>query len=111
MLTGKELLHNPMLNKGSAFSEDERRELHLVGLLPSSINTLEDQIQRAYSQYQTHRTAIGRNAFMTSMKEQNVVLYYSLLEKHLREMFSIIYTPTEGDASVSFAVLSYLLPD
>lgn len=98
-LTGKEILQNPFLNKGSAFSQDERNELGLIGLLPSCINTLENQVKRAYDQYQTHRTPIGRNAFMSSMKEQNIVLYYSLLGKHLKEMFSIIYTPTEGDAS------------
>ena len=74
-------------------------------LIPSRINTLEEQTSRAYEQYLTHRTPLGRNVFMTSMKEQNTVLYYRLLEDHLKEMFSIIYTPTEGDAIADYSRL------
>lgn len=54
-------------------------------------------------QYRTHRTDIGRNLFLASMKEQNTVLYYRLLQDHLKEMFSIIYTPTEGEATANYS--------
>ncbi|EME46796.1 malic oxidoreductase-like protein [Dothistroma septosporum NZE10] len=104
-ITGKALLNTPYLNKGSAFSEDERKQFDLEGLLPSRINTIEEQVKRAYDQYQTHKTPIGKNTFMTSMKEQNEVLYYRLIQDHLKEMFPIIYTPTEGDAIADYSRL------
>lgn len=97
-LEGSLLLQTPYLNKGSAFTAEERQEFGLIGLLPTRINTLEEQVKRAYDQYNTRRTALGKNIFMTSMKEQNEVLYYKLIQTHLKEMFPIIYTPTEGEA-------------
>ena len=102
-LTGLHLLETPHFNKGSAFTKQEREEFGLVGLLPSRINSLEEQAQRAMEQYRTHRTDIGRNLFLASMKEQNTVLYYRLLQDHLKEMFSIIYTPTEGEAIANYS--------
>jgi malate dehydrogenase (oxaloacetate-decarboxylating) len=102
-LTGTSLLQDPHFNKGTAFTDQERRDFGLTGLLPSRINSLEEQAHRAYEQFQTHRTPLGKNTFMTSMKEQNEVLFYRLLQDHLKEMFSIIYTPTEGDAIAEFS--------
>ena len=102
-LTGSSLLEKPHFNKGSAFTKQEREEFDLIGLLPSHVNTLEEQQSRALDQYQTHRTDIGRNVFLASMKEQNTVLYYRLLQDHLKEMFSIIYTPTEGEAIANYS--------
>ena len=104
-LTGTALLQTPYFNKGSAFSQYEREIFGLKGLLPSSINTLEDQVKRAYDQYQTHRTPLGKNTFMTSLKDQNEVLYYRLIHDHLKEMFPIIYTPTEGEAIADYSKL------
>lgn len=95
-LTGSALLRNPYLNKGSAFNDEERDEFDLNGLLPKRVNTLQEQVTRAYDQYKTHKTPLGKNAFMSSMKVQNEVLYYRLIEDHLKEMFPIIYTPTEA---------------
>lgn len=102
-ITGPALLQTPFLNKGSAFTSQERKEFQLQGLLPAKINTLEEQLERAYDQYCTHKTDLGKNTFMTSMKEQNQVLYYALIQAHLKEMFPIIYTPTEGDAIADFS--------
>ncbi|EMC99463.1 hypothetical protein BAUCODRAFT_63154 [Baudoinia panamericana UAMH 10762] len=104
-LTGSSLLQTPYLNKGSAFPESERKEFNLTGLLPSRVNTLEEQCERAYDQYQARSTAIGKNTFMTSMKEQNEVLYYALIQQHLKEMFPVIYTPTEGEAIQDYSRL------
>lgn len=104
-LTGPAVLQTPYLNKGSAFPENERKEFDLEGLLPSKVNTLEDQVKRAYDQYCARRTPLGKNTFMTSMKEQNEVLYYKLIQTHLKEMFPIIYTPTEGDAIADYSRL------
>jgi malate dehydrogenase (oxaloacetate-decarboxylating) len=102
-LTGQTLLQTPFFNKGSAFSQDERETFGLTGLLPSQIATLEDQVKRAYQQYQTYPSPLAKNTFMTSLKDQNEVLYYRLIQDHLKEMFSIIYTPTEGDAIANYS--------
>ena len=105
MQQGQALMTTPYLNKGTAFTDAERKEFKLNGLLPSRVNSLDEQVQRAYDQYQDRSTAIGKNTFMTSMKEQNEVLYYRLIQDHLKEMFPIIYTPTEGDAIANYSRL------
>jgi malate dehydrogenase (oxaloacetate-decarboxylating) len=75
---GTRLLADPRYNKGSAFSDEERKELDLEGLLPSNIQTLDEQVKRAYQQYSNRNNALAKNTFMTSMKEQNEVLYYKV---------------------------------
>ncbi|KAK6215626.1 malic enzyme [Colletotrichum tabaci] len=104
-LTGSALLNTPYLNKGTAFPEDERREFNLTGLLPQSVHRLEQQLDRAYAQYSIRPDDLAKNTFLTSLKEQNEVLYYRLLQENLPEMFSIVYTPTEGDAIQKFSHL------
>jgi malate dehydrogenase (oxaloacetate-decarboxylating) len=75
-LQGTAILRSPYFNKGSAFSEQEREDFGLNGLLPSAVNTLEEQLQRAYQQYQSRGDDLAKNTFMESLKEQNQVLYY-----------------------------------
>ncbi|KAF4980723.1 hypothetical protein FDECE_17825 [Fusarium decemcellulare] len=104
-LTGASLLNTPYLNKGSAFPAEERRKFNLVGLLPTGAQTLEQQCKRAYEQYSTRPNDLAKNTFLTSLKDQNEVLYYKLLELHLEEMMSIVYTPTEGDAIQNYSRL------
>jgi malate dehydrogenase (oxaloacetate-decarboxylating) len=101
--SGRLLLDNPFYNKGTAFMSEERVELGLKGLLPTNIQTLDEQVARAYQQYSAQPDDLSKNTFMTSMAEQNLVLYYRLIQDHLREMFSIIYTPTEGDAIQNYS--------
>ena len=102
-LTGAALLHTPYLNKGSAFSKEERDAFGLKNLLPVRVNTLEQQVKRAYDQYHARPTSLAKNTFMTSLKDQNEVLYYRLIQDHLKEMFPIIYTPTEGEAIANYS--------
>jgi malate dehydrogenase (oxaloacetate-decarboxylating) len=104
-LTDQALLNSPWFNKGSAFPQDEREEFGLVGLLPTKINTLDRQAERAYDQYRERSTPLDKNTFMTSLKDQNEVLFYRLIQDHLKEMFSVIYTPTEGDAIANYSGL------
>ncbi|WYZ44585.1 hypothetical protein EsH8_VII_001021 [Colletotrichum jinshuiense] len=104
-VTGSALLNTPYLNKGTAFPEDERREFNLTGLLPQSIHTLDQQLKRAYEQYRSRQDDLAKNTFLTSLKEQNEVLYFRLVQEHLPEMFSVVYTPTEGDAIQNFSRL------
>ena len=77
-MQGSELLRSPYYNKGSAFSPEERDSFRLHNLLPSNVQTLEEQVQRAYEQYSTRADDLAKNTFMTSMKEQNVVLYFKV---------------------------------
>ncbi|KAL4920620.1 hypothetical protein BDW62DRAFT_215883 [Aspergillus aurantiobrunneus] len=95
---GAPLLGNATYNKGSAHPDNERRDFKLHGLLPPNIQTLDEQVERAYQQYRSRPNDLAKNTFMASMKAQNLVLYYKLLQTHLKEMFSVIYTPTEADA-------------
>ncbi|KAG7100115.1 hypothetical protein E1B28_001895 [Marasmius oreades] len=104
-LRGETLLTSPRWNKGTAFTNKERKELGLTGRLPHRVNTLDEQCQRAYDQLQMHENAIRKNTFLQSMKDQNWVLYYSLISRHLRELVPIIYTPTEAEAISNYSHL------
>lgn len=75
---GSDLLTSPYYNKGSAFPPDERQGFKLHGLLPPNVQTLESQVERAYEQYNSRQDALAKNTFMTSMKDQNIVLYYKV---------------------------------
>ncbi|MGG3564008.1 NAD-dependent malic enzyme [Neobacillus rhizosphaerae] len=97
-LKGKEILSNPFLNKGVAFSKKEREELGLEGLLPPHVLSLEEQAKRAYEQYSARTTNLFKNGLLYDLYNRNVVLFYRLLKDHLSEMLPIIYTPTVGEA-------------
>ncbi len=75
---GTVLLNQPYFNKGSAFTFEERREFELTGLLPPSIQTLEQQVRRAYEQYSALPDDLAKNTFLTSMKGQNEVLFFKV---------------------------------
>lgn len=95
-LTGQMLLENPLLNKGSTFSEDERREFHLLGLLPAHVAPLEEQLARTYENYRRKDDDLERYIFLASLHDRNEILFYRLLSEHIREMSPIIYTPVVG---------------
>lgn len=94
-LRGEALLTNPRFNKGTAFSSQERCEFGLNGRLPFKIATLDEQCQRAYDQLNSQESPLHKNSLLQSLRDQNRVLYFALLGKHLRELIPIIYTPTE----------------
>lgn len=77
-LTGTTLLNHPFFNKGSAHPKEERQAFNLTGLLPQSVQSLEQQAHRAYEQYSTRPNDLAKNTFMTSLKEQNEVLFYKV---------------------------------
>ncbi|ORX40574.1 hypothetical protein BD324DRAFT_611348 [Kockovaella imperatae] len=104
-LTGEALLDSARYNKGTAFTEKERAAFGLRGRLPFAVNTLEQQVERAYAQYKDHDVAIRQNAFLQSLKAQNWTLFYALITRHLEEMFPVIYTPTEADAIANYSHL------
>jgi len=97
-LRGRQVLADPRINKGTAFSDDERRELDLTGLIPCGHMTLDGQASRVYAQYRRQTTDLGRNVLLNEVHDRNEVLYYRLLTRHLTEMLPIVYTPTVGEA-------------
>ena len=82
-IKGTVLLQHPYFNKGSAFTAQERRDFDLTGLLPQSVQTLEQQVQRAYQQYSSLPDDLSKNTFLTSMKEQNKVLYFKVRSSYV----------------------------
>lgn len=95
---GLAVLTTPLLNKGSAFSKEEREALGLNGLLPPVISTLESQVASAYAQYQRLPDALGKNIYLTALHDRNEVLFFRLLSEHLREMIPIVNDRTVGQA-------------
>ncbi|MDD1368214.1 oxaloacetate-decarboxylating malate dehydrogenase, partial [Bacillus sp. MHSD17] len=97
-LRGVEVLSTPLLNKGVAFTQEERAELGLKGLLPPAVLTLEEQARRAYEQFCSQPDDLLKNVYLTALHDRNEVLFYRILTDHLREMLPIVYTPTVGVA-------------
>jgi len=97
-LRGRQVLAEPRINKGTAFTETERRELGVTGLIPSGHVSLDDQVARVYAQYLRQATDLARNVLLTEVHDRNEVLFYRLLSRHLTEMLPIVYTPTVGQA-------------
>jgi len=93
----------PLLNKGSAFTQRERLDFNLIGLLPQNVETIEEQADRAYKQYQLCKTDLDRHMTLRAIQDDNETLFYRLLENHLEEMLPIIYTPTVGEACEEFS--------
>ncbi|CAM3853210.1 oxaloacetate-decarboxylating malate dehydrogenase [Bacillus paramycoides] len=97
-LRGVEVLATPLLNKGVAFTQEEREELGLKGLLPPAVLTLEEQARRAYEQFCSQPDDLLKNVYLTALHDRNEVLFYRILTDHLREMLPVVYTPTVGVA-------------
>jgi malate dehydrogenase (oxaloacetate-decarboxylating) len=95
---GLSVLNSPLLNKGTAFTVEEREALGLKGLLPPDISTLEAQVKRAYIQYERLPDALSRNIYLTALHDRNEVLFYRLFSEHLREMIPIVNDVTVGRA-------------
>jgi malate dehydrogenase (oxaloacetate-decarboxylating) len=101
--TGPTLLGTPLLNKGTAFSQQERDALHLHGLLPQQVETIEQQAERAYQQYQACTSDLDKHILLRSIQDSNETLFYRVVDDHLDEMLPIIYTPTVGKVCQEFS--------
>lgn len=97
-LSGKLLLNIPQLNKGTAFSEEERHQFGLLGKLPAQVESLDEQVKRTYLQHKAYRSPLQQNIYLNNLHDKNQVLFYKLVSEHLAEMLPIIYTPTVGKA-------------
>ncbi|SLM62565.1 MULTISPECIES: NAD-dependent malic enzyme [Dickeya] len=100
---GPILLEFPLLNKGSAFSDAERAQFNLHGLLPEAVETIEEQAERAWRQYQEFKNDMEKHVYLRNIQDTNETLFYRLLETHLSEVMPIIYTPTVGAACEHFS--------
>jgi malate dehydrogenase (oxaloacetate-decarboxylating)(NADP+) len=94
--TGIDLLHDPILNKGTAFSEEERDALGLRGLLPPHVHTPEEQVMRVLENFHREPTDLEKYIQMTALQDRNETLFYRVVLEHIEEMMPIIYTPTVG---------------
>jgi len=95
---GAALLHDPLLNKGTAFTDAERDALGLRGLLPPHVHTLEEQLARVMDNYRNKQTDLERYIHLVSLQDRNETLFYKVVGDYIEEMMPIIYTPTVGQA-------------
>jgi malate dehydrogenase (oxaloacetate-decarboxylating) len=102
-LTGRDLLNNPRLNKGTAFTEGERDCFSLHGFLPPHVGTLENQRERRLKALAGLPTAIEKYRLMRNLQDTNETLFYSLITHHIEEMLPIVYTPTVGEGCQKFS--------
>lgn len=102
-LHGKVLLTTPQLNKGTAFTDEERKSFKLQGKLPIAVETLEQQVMRAYGQISSYHDKLNKNIYLNELHDANQVLFYKLVSEHLSEMLPIIYTPIVGTAVKKFS--------
>src|SRR6201994_1355311 len=100
---GMDLLNRQDLNKGTAFTEEERTEFGLQGLLPPHIETLDEQAVRAYEAFQRKDSDLERHIYLRALQDTNEVLFYRLLVDHIEEMTPLVYTPTVAVAIEQFS--------
>src|SRR6201988_2928281 len=102
-VSGTDLLNLPILNKGTAFTEAERKQLGLEGLLPPHVETLDEQVVRAYEAYKRKGDDLERHIYLRALQDTNQVLFFRLLLDHIEEMTPIVYTPVVGQACQQFS--------
>jgi len=105
ILTGSQVLTNPLLNKGTAFTERERDALGLRGLLPPRVFTLEEQLQRTLISVRSKSSNLEKYIYLTTLQNRNEILFYRLVIEHIEEMVPIIYTPTVGEACQKYGAI------
>jgi malate dehydrogenase (oxaloacetate-decarboxylating) len=100
---GRQLVEQPIYNKGSAFSEQEKEELDLCGILPRHSSTMEEQLKRTYENYSLKTSPIEKFIFLLGLLDRNETLYYRLILDNAEEMLPIVYTPTVGEAAETYS--------
>jgi malate dehydrogenase (oxaloacetate-decarboxylating) len=103
-LTGNDLLNTAKLNKGCAFTLEEREHFFLTGLLPPHVETLEQQVARMHMQFHEQASNLSKNIYLNVLHDYNETLFYKLASLHLEEILPLIYTPTVGDAVQRFSL-------
>lgn len=98
MKTAQEILNDPFINKGTAFTLEERKALNLVGLLPTAVQTLEEQTEQTYKEYQKKDSDLEKRIYLMTLFNTNRTLFYALMSQHVAEFMPIVYDPTVADA-------------
>lgn len=101
--SGKDLMSDPVLNKGTAFNEEERSKFGLHGLLPAVTETLEQQCVRGYEAFKRKDDDLERHIFLRALQDTNETLFYALLYRHIAELAPIIYTPVVAQSAITFS--------
>jgi malic enzyme len=100
---GSSLLTDPLTNKGTAFSADERAALHLDGLVPPAVCTIDQQLERVYENFRAKQTPLERYIHLASLQDRNETLFFRLVHDHIDEMMPVLYTPVVGEACQKFS--------
>ena len=100
-----EVLNNPFLNKGTAFTKEERKELELIGLLPPQIQTIEEQAEQVYAQYKSKEPLINKRRFLMEIFDTNRTLFYYLFSQHVVEFMPIVYDPVIAENIENYSEL------
>lgn len=98
MKTAQEILNDPFINKGTAFTLEERKALNLVGVLPTVVQTLEEQTEQTYNEYQKKVSDLEKRIYLMTLFNTNRTLFYALMSQHVAEFMPIVYDPTVADA-------------
>lgn len=102
-LKGIELLRNPIYNKGLSFTPEERKEYDLEGLLPEKFETIDEQVSRLWSAINKLCSSIDKYTFLENIRSSSFILFYSLLDKHFKDLAPLVYTPTVGEGCIEFS--------
>jgi malate dehydrogenase (oxaloacetate-decarboxylating) len=105
MYSAEQLLNDPLLNKGTAFTDKERDKFGLHGLLPYHVMTIREQLDRRYHNFKEKMTPLEKHTYLSALQNRNEILFYRLLYEHVSEMLPFVYTPTVGDVSLLFSAL------
>ncbi len=105
--TPLEILSMPLINKGTAFTQEERDQLGLNGLLPLHVSSLKEQLDRSYQNFSKKRTPLGKYEFLISLLGRNELLFYQFVAAHPAEMLPFIYTPTVGEAAIHYSSIYF----
>jgi malate dehydrogenase (oxaloacetate-decarboxylating) len=100
---GQAMLFDALTTKGTAFSDAERREFGLLGLLPTAVKTLEEQAEHCWHEFSTRREGLDQHIYLRALQDRNETLFYRVMREHIPETLPIIYTPTVGEACQRFS--------
>lgn len=104
-MRGQEILNNPFLNKATAFTEAEREEFGLTGMLPAHVQTIQEQADQAYAQYLTKVNDVEKRIFLSTLFDTNRTLFYYFVDQHVAEFMPVVYDPTIADTIENYSAL------
>ncbi|MGR3741898.1 malolactic enzyme [Companilactobacillus sp. DQM5] len=105
MKKGQDLLNDPFLNKGTAFTEEQRKDLQINGMLPNYVQTLDQQVEQAYEQFSAKVNDLEKRIFLMNIFNENRVLFYKLFSQHIMEFMPVVYDPTIAETIENYSHL------